>query len=138
MSANGWFQIGLYLLAIFLLTKPLGMFMVRVFEREKTFLDPLLRPIERLIYRLCGVDETEEMRWTEYGTAMLVFLAGLCARDHDELSDADGGPGLPAAHQRSGVEFGSRSTTSGFELIDLLCANLSSAKCPTISSFSRE
>jgi len=73
MSANGWFQIGLYLLAIFLVTKPLGIFMVRVFEREKTFLDPLLRPIERLIYRLCGVDETQEMRWTEYGTAMLLF-----------------------------------------------------------------
>jgi K+-transporting ATPase ATPase A chain len=73
MSANGWFQIGLYLLAIFLVTKPLGLFMVRVFEREKTFLDPVLRPIERLIYRLCGVDETQEMRWTEYGTAMLLF-----------------------------------------------------------------
>jgi K+-transporting ATPase ATPase A chain len=78
MSANGWFQIGLYLFAIFLVTKPLGMFMVRVFEREKTLLDPVLRPIERLIYRLCGVDETEEMRWTEYGTAMLLFSgAGL-------------------------------------------------------------
>jgi len=73
MSANGWFQIGLYLLAIFLVTKPLGMFMVRVFERERTFLDPVLRPIERVIYRLCGVDETQEMRWTEYGTAMLLF-----------------------------------------------------------------
>jgi K+-transporting ATPase ATPase A chain len=73
MSANGWFQIGLYLLAIFLVTKPLGMFMARVFEREKTFLDPVLRPMERLIYRLCGVDETQEMRWTEYGTAMLLF-----------------------------------------------------------------
>jgi len=73
MSANRWFQIGLYLLAIFLVTKPLGMFMVRVFEREKTLLDPLLRPIERVIYRLCGVDETEEMGWTEYGTAMLLF-----------------------------------------------------------------
>jgi K+-transporting ATPase ATPase A chain len=73
MSANGWFQIGLYLFAIFLVTKPLGMFMVRVFEREKTFLDPVLRPMERLIYRLCGVDETQEMRWTEYGTAMLLF-----------------------------------------------------------------
>ena len=73
MTANGWFQIGLYLFAIFLVTKPLGIFMARVFEREKTFLDPVLRPIERLIYRLCGVDETQEMRWTEYGTAMLLF-----------------------------------------------------------------
>jgi len=73
MTANGWFQIGVYLLAIFLVTKPLGVFMARVFGREKTFLDPGLRPIERLIYRLCGVDENEEMRWTEYGAAMLLF-----------------------------------------------------------------
>ena len=73
MTANGWFQIGLYLLAIFLVTKPLGIFMARVFGGEKTFLDPVLRPVERLIYRLCGVDEKREMRWTEYGAAMLLF-----------------------------------------------------------------
>ncbi len=73
MTANGWFQIGLYLFAIFLVTKPLGIFMARVFGREKTFLDPVLRPVERLIYRLCGVDENQEMRWTEYGAAMLLF-----------------------------------------------------------------
>ena len=52
MTANGWFQIGLYLLVIFLVTKPIGVFMTRVFNREKTFLDPLLRPIEKLVYRL--------------------------------------------------------------------------------------
>jgi K+-transporting ATPase ATPase A chain len=73
MTANGWFQIGLYLLAIFLVAKPLGIFMARVFGGEKTFLDPVLRPVERLIYRLCGVGEKREMRWTEYGTAMLLF-----------------------------------------------------------------
>lgn len=73
MTANGWFQIGLYLLAIFLVTKPLGIFMARVFGGEKTFLDPVLRPVERLIYRLCGVDEKREMRWMEYGAAMLLF-----------------------------------------------------------------
>jgi K+-transporting ATPase ATPase A chain len=75
MTANGWFQIGLYLLVLFLITKPVGVFLTRVFEREKTILDPLLRPIERLIYRLCGVDENKEMRWTEYGTTMLLFSA---------------------------------------------------------------
>ncbi len=75
MTANGWFQIGLYILVLFLITKPIGIFLSRVFEREKTFLDPVLRPIERLIYRLCGVDENKEMRWTEYGTTMLVFSA---------------------------------------------------------------
>ncbi|HJX95940.1 MAG TPA: potassium-transporting ATPase subunit KdpA [Candidatus Acidoferrum sp.] len=75
MTANGWFQIGLYVLVLFLITKPIGIFLTRVFERQKTFLDPLLRPVERLIYRLCGVDENKEMRWTEYGTTMLVFSA---------------------------------------------------------------
>jgi K+-transporting ATPase ATPase A chain len=73
MTANGWFQIGLYVLVLFLITKPIGVFLTRVFEREKTFLDFALRPVERLIYRLCGVDENKEMRWTEYGTTMLVF-----------------------------------------------------------------
>src|SRR6266446_3650915 len=73
MTANGWFQIGFYLLLIFLVTKPLGVFMTRVFNREKTFLDPVFRPIERLVYRLTDVDEKREMRWTEYAIAMLLF-----------------------------------------------------------------
>ncbi|HZD32456.1 MAG TPA: potassium-transporting ATPase subunit KdpA, partial [Candidatus Angelobacter sp.] len=73
MTLNGWLQILLFLLAIFLVTKPLGAYMARVFEREKTFLDPVLRPIERLLYRLTFVDESHEMRWTEYATAMLLF-----------------------------------------------------------------
>src|SRR5258706_5319639 len=49
--------------------------MTRVFNRERTWLDPVLRPIERLVYRLTGVDETREMRWTEYAVAMLLFSA---------------------------------------------------------------
>src|SRR5437762_9038991 len=73
MTANGWFQIGLYLFVIALVTKPMGVFMKRAFNREKTFLDPILRPIEKLVYRLTGVDEKHEMRWTEYAVAMLLF-----------------------------------------------------------------
>jgi potassium-transporting ATPase potassium-binding subunit len=73
MTANGWFQIGLFLFVVFLITKPLGVFMARVFNREKTLLDPVLRPVEKLIYRLTGVDERREMRWTEYTVAMLLF-----------------------------------------------------------------
>jgi K+-transporting ATPase ATPase A chain len=73
MTANGWFQIGLYLFVIFVVTKPIGVFMTRVFNREKTFLDPIFRPVERLVYRLTGVDEKHEMRWTEYAVAMLLF-----------------------------------------------------------------
>src|SRR5262245_39933700 len=73
MTANGWFQIGLFLSVVFLVTKPLGVFMARVFNREKTLLDPLLRPIERLVYRLAGVDDNGGMRWAEYTAAMLLF-----------------------------------------------------------------
>ncbi len=73
MTANGWLQIGVFLLAIFAVTKPLGVFMARVFNRERTFLDPVLRPIERLIYKLTYVDEAHEMRWTEYALCMLLF-----------------------------------------------------------------
>jgi K+-transporting ATPase ATPase A chain len=75
MTINGWLQIFVFLALIFAVTKPLGSFMTRVFAREKTFLDPVLRPIERLLYRVTGVDEQHEMRWTEYATTMLVFSA---------------------------------------------------------------
>ncbi|HEX2711684.1 MAG TPA: potassium-transporting ATPase subunit KdpA [Candidatus Acidoferrales bacterium] len=75
MTANGWLQIGLFLLVTLILAKPLGVFMARVFNREKTFLDPVMRPLERLLYRLTGVDEAAEMRWTEYAVAMLLFSA---------------------------------------------------------------
>jgi len=73
MTANGWFQILLFFALLLLVTKPLGVFMTRVFSREKTFLDPVLRPVERLIYRCCGIDETREMDWKEYTVAMLLF-----------------------------------------------------------------
>jgi len=75
MTLNGWLQILVFLALIFAVTKPLGVFMTRVFSREKTFLDPVLRPVERLLYRVTGVDESHEMRWTEYATTMLVFSA---------------------------------------------------------------
>jgi potassium-transporting ATPase potassium-binding subunit len=73
MTANGWFQILLFLALIFLVTKPMGVFMARVFSRERTFMDPVLRPIERALYRVTGVDEKHEMRWTEYAVSMLLF-----------------------------------------------------------------
>src|SRR5579871_2248049 len=75
MTTNGWLQIFVFLALIFLVTKPMGIFMTRVFNRERTFLDPALRPVERFIYRLTGVDEQHEMRWTEYAIAMLLFSA---------------------------------------------------------------
>jgi K+-transporting ATPase ATPase A chain len=73
MTLNGWLQIFVFLALIFAVTKPLGIFMAKVFAGEHTFLDPVLRPIERFLYRVTGVDEKHEMRWTEYATAMLLF-----------------------------------------------------------------
>src|SRR6266704_2356159 len=73
MTANGWFQILLFFELVLLVTKPLGIFMTRVFNRERTFLDPILRPIERFIYRVTWVYENKEMRWTEYAISMLLF-----------------------------------------------------------------
>jgi potassium-transporting ATPase potassium-binding subunit len=73
MTGNGWFQIVLFLVLIFLVAKPMGIFMARVFNRERTFMDPILRPIERLLYRVTAVDESHEMRWTEYAISMLLF-----------------------------------------------------------------
>jgi K+-transporting ATPase ATPase A chain len=73
MTANGWLQIGVFFAVLLAVTKPLGVFMARVFSGERTFLDPALRPIERGLYRLTGVDEKREMRWTEYTVAMLLF-----------------------------------------------------------------
>jgi K+-transporting ATPase ATPase A chain len=73
MTLNGWLQILLFLALVFAVTKPLGIFMARVFNREKTFMDPVLRPVERLLYRVTTVDENHEMRWTEYAVSMLLF-----------------------------------------------------------------
>ena len=73
MTANGWFQIAIFSAIVLLLTKPLGLYMAHVYERERTFMDPIARPFEKLIYRLAGIDEAHEMRWTEYAIAMLVF-----------------------------------------------------------------
>src|SRR5690349_14695861 len=75
MTANGWLQILFFFVVILLVTKPLGIFMAHVFNREKTFLDPVLRPVERVIYKLTRVDEEREMHWTEYAVAMLLFSA---------------------------------------------------------------
>ena len=73
MTTNGWLQIFLFFSIILVATKPIGLYMARVFERERTWLDPILCPIERLIYKLTGVDATEEMPWTVYGMAVLGF-----------------------------------------------------------------
>src|SRR6476620_10068173 len=73
MTLNGWLQILFFLVALALVTPIIGAYMTRVFTRQRTFLDPVLRPLERLIYRLTGVNDQREMRWTEYAGALLLF-----------------------------------------------------------------
>src|SRR3984885_9225914 len=73
MTANGWLQFFVFFAVLLLLMRPLGLYIARVLEGRKTFLDPLLRPIERLIYRACGIQAEQEMSWQQYSIAMLIF-----------------------------------------------------------------
>jgi potassium-transporting ATPase potassium-binding subunit len=75
MVANAAIQVGLFSVLVTLLSVPLGLYMARVFAAERTFLDPVLRPIERAIYRVCGVHPGTEQDWIEYAMAMLLFSA---------------------------------------------------------------
>ena len=70
---NGWLQIALYGVLLILLTRPLGGYMTRVFAGERTALSPVIAPLERAIYRLCGVDAADEQYWLAYALAMLAF-----------------------------------------------------------------
>ena len=77
MTINGWIQIALYCVILTLLVKPFGGYMTRVFNGERTILSPVLRPVERVLYAISGVDEREEQHWLTYGLAMMAFtLAG--------------------------------------------------------------
>jgi potassium-transporting ATPase potassium-binding subunit len=73
MTINGWLQIALYCVLLLLMTRPIGGYMTRVFNGERTALSPVLRPVERGIYRLCGVNEAQEQHWVSYAIAMLAF-----------------------------------------------------------------
>ena len=80
MTINGLVQIGLYFVVLIALVKPLGWYMARVYEGQPCGLDRVVGPLERLIYRLCGVRQTDEMNWKTYAVAMLLFNgAGLLA-----------------------------------------------------------
>src|SRR5215510_12503570 len=75
MSANGWLQILIFFLVILVVTKPLGIYMFRVFEGDRQPLPHFFGPIERALYRLCGVNPKEQQKWTEYTIALLLFSA---------------------------------------------------------------
>ena len=75
MTANGWLQFAIYCIVLLLTVRPVGIYLARVFEGQRTWLDPILRPCERLIYKLCGVNANSEMNWREYAFGVLGFSA---------------------------------------------------------------
>ncbi len=75
MTTNGWLQIALFFACVLAFTKPMGLYLAQVFERRHTWLDPVLGPVERLLYKATGIRADEEMRWTEYLVSMLSFSA---------------------------------------------------------------
>lgn len=99
MTVAGWLQIAAFCLILVALTKPMGVFLFRVFEGERTLLTPVVRPVERLLYKLGGVDEAEDMNWGVYALALLAFsvvtlvltfallrLQGICRLIHSILA----------------------------------------------------
>ena len=83
MTTSGVLQIIIYFGVLLALTKPLGSYMARVYEGQKTFLHPVLRPLERVVYAFGGVREEVEQRWTQYAASLLAFsvvsfVAGVC------------------------------------------------------------
>ncbi len=80
MNIYSWIQIIFYLVVLIALAKPLGSFMAKVYQGERTFLDPVLAPVERFIYRVSGVKPDEDMNWKTYAIAMMLFnILGLLA-----------------------------------------------------------
>ena len=147
-NPNAWFQFALFIGALLLITKPLGLYLVRVLDAQgRTFLDRLVKPVERLTYRICGIDPAKEQSWLGYTLALLVFsLVGLLFtyfilrfQDHLPLNP-QGLAGLsPALAFNTAASFttntnwqsyGGESTMSYFsQMVALTIHNFTSAAC---------
>src|SRR5271157_4707635 len=73
MTPNGILNVLIYSVVILLVTKPLGVFMTRLFAGERTFLHPVIYPLEKLTYRVCRIRENSEQRWTQYAASLVAF-----------------------------------------------------------------
>ncbi len=147
-NPNAWFQFALFVGALLLITKPLGLYLVKVLDAQgRTFLDRLVKPIERLTYRVCGIDPSKEQSWLGYTLALLVFsLVGMLftyfiLRFQDRLPlNPQGFPGLsPSLAFNTAASFttntnwqsyGGESTMSYFsQMVALAIHNFTSAAC---------
>src|SRR5437868_2803231 len=119
---RAWTEIGLYLVVLLLAVKPLGRFMASVLEGERTWLTPVLGPLERLCYRAARVDPTAEMGWRRYAFAMLAFnMAGLFAvyalqrlQHLLPLNPAHLGPVSPDSAFNTAVSFATNTNWQGY------------------------
>jgi len=122
MTTNGWFQLALYLATLLLLAKPLGSYMAAVYEGRRTWFDPIFGLLERLTYRLCGIDPKAEMRWTTYTAAALWFaLISLFAvyglqrfQAMLPLNPAGLGPVSPDSSFNTAVSFSTNTNWQGY------------------------
>ncbi len=122
MTLNGILQIAFYLVVLTLAVKPLGKFMAKVLQRERTFLDPILGPVERFLYRVSGINPDEEMDWKENTIAMLLFnFAGLVVvyalqrvQDLLPLNPQGLGPISPDSSFNTAVSFASNTNWQGY------------------------
>jgi len=119
---NGIAQIAVFFLILLLITRPLGLYLVAVFDKQRTWLDPVLRPVERAIYRLCGVDESHEQDWKSYTVAMLLFtIVGILltylilrTQQHLPLNPADRRPVDPALAWNTAVSFATNTNWQNY------------------------
>ena len=122
MTLNGILQIAFYLIVLVLAVKPLGKFMAKVLRRERTFLDPVLRPVERFLYRVSGINPDEEMDWKQNAVAMLLFnFTGLVVvyalqrfQDLLPLNPQGLGPVSPDSSFNTAVSFASNTNWQGY------------------------
>jgi len=119
---NGIAQIAVFFLILLLITRPLGLYLVAVFDQQRTWLDPVLRPVERAIYRLCGVDESHEQDWKSYTVAMLLFtVVGILltylilrTQQHLPLNPAGQGPVNPDLAWNTAVSFATNTNWQSY------------------------
>lgn len=122
MTISGWAQITFFLVVLLALVKPLGSFMARVYQGERTPLDPLLRPLERTVYRLAGIRPEDEMSWQAYALALLIFnglgLAVIFAlqlvQDRLPLNPGAVGPVAPDLAFNTAVSFASNTNWQSY------------------------
>ncbi|HXX64719.1 MAG TPA: potassium-transporting ATPase subunit KdpA [Bacteroidota bacterium] len=122
MTPNGLIQITLYFVVLLALVKPLGAFMARVYQREKTFLDPVLSTVERLIYRVIRVNPDHEMDWKENAIAMLIFNGvGMLAvyllqrlQQYFPWNPQNMGPVTPDSSFNTAVSFATNTNWQGY------------------------